>query len=282
MGERHSSLDHLIGKQSGRKAKIKRLGGFKIDHQLEVSGLLHRQVFGFGAFEDATGIAANLVIRLGKAGPKLMSPPATVNSRRWYSAVTRAALPAQRCPCAGRPRPSRRSPGAGLRAPHEGGKGRLDITLGASIQDQKAHAKNTGRASRQFRCFLAIARVRWIDEHRNRCGRWREFVEFLAGVLASISLLSWVTPVRLPPGRLRLTTRPNCDRVYASPKDNRNCLCRCFSRQNTRCVYRRDHCHLPDEPTRRRRLATFRGLPRPIGIRSRRFGPRCSPRPLTS
>ena len=60
---------------------------------------------------------------------------------------------------------------------------------------------------------------------------------------ASISMLSWVTPVRLPPGWLRLATRPNY-RINPHPKDDRNCLACCFRGKNCRRVDRGDHGHL--------------------------------------
>src|SRR5512133_3712310 len=48
-------LDHLIsaGKQRGRHSEAERLGGLEIDHQLILCRLLHGQVSGLLAVEDA-------------------------------------------------------------------------------------------------------------------------------------------------------------------------------------------------------------------------------------
>src|SRR5262249_52886118 len=46
----------------------KGLGGAEIDHKLELGRLHHRQVGGFCAFENASGIDASLTIRIGKVG----------------------------------------------------------------------------------------------------------------------------------------------------------------------------------------------------------------------
>jgi hypothetical protein len=48
------SLNHRIGlcDEERRHCEAKRLGGLKIDNQLELGGLLDRQVGRFGALED--------------------------------------------------------------------------------------------------------------------------------------------------------------------------------------------------------------------------------------
>jgi len=54
------SLDHLIGagEERGWNAKPKRLSGLQIDHQLELRGLLDRQISWVRASEDEVDVDA--------------------------------------------------------------------------------------------------------------------------------------------------------------------------------------------------------------------------------
>jgi hypothetical protein len=63
-------FDHLVGarEQHRRDFETKRPGGRQIDDQLELTRLHDRQVSGVGALEDATGIDADLTIRIRNVG----------------------------------------------------------------------------------------------------------------------------------------------------------------------------------------------------------------------
>src|SRR5262249_54873300 len=69
-------FDQLVGAaaQRERHSQAERLGGLQVDDQLDLRGLLHRQVGGLLALEDATGVDA------GQVGRVL--PTATV-ARSW-------------------------------------------------------------------------------------------------------------------------------------------------------------------------------------------------------
>jgi hypothetical protein len=68
---RGASFDDLVGQceQLGRYNEAKRLRGLKIDHQLEFGRLLDRQIAGFFALENATGVKSNLSVMLDRLTP---------------------------------------------------------------------------------------------------------------------------------------------------------------------------------------------------------------------
>jgi hypothetical protein len=51
-----SSFDHLVGagEQRDGESEAQCLGGLEVDDELDLNGLLERQVSGFGALEDFT------------------------------------------------------------------------------------------------------------------------------------------------------------------------------------------------------------------------------------
>jgi hypothetical protein len=64
------SFDDLVGacKNRLRDCQAERVGGVQIDDQLEFGRLLDRQIGGFGAVEDLSGVDADLAIDSGEAG----------------------------------------------------------------------------------------------------------------------------------------------------------------------------------------------------------------------
>src|SRR3954453_4302921 len=62
-------LDHLVGaaEQRQRHVEAERLGGPEIEDQLDLRGLLDRQVSGLLALENAAGVDAALTVRIRKA-----------------------------------------------------------------------------------------------------------------------------------------------------------------------------------------------------------------------
>jgi hypothetical protein len=53
-----SLFDHLIGQQRSRDGEAERLGGLKVDHQLELGRLKHGQVAGLFALENSAGVTS--------------------------------------------------------------------------------------------------------------------------------------------------------------------------------------------------------------------------------
>ena len=66
-----ASFDHVVGqRQHGRReCNAQRLGSLQIEDQLKPCRLNDRQVLGLFAFEDASGITAGLLDRVGDACP---------------------------------------------------------------------------------------------------------------------------------------------------------------------------------------------------------------------
>src|SRR6516165_5105600 len=63
------SFDHLVGAGEERfgNREANRFRGFDVDDQLELGRLHHGNIAGLVALEDPSGIAADVVIRIGQA-----------------------------------------------------------------------------------------------------------------------------------------------------------------------------------------------------------------------
>jgi hypothetical protein len=59
-------FDHLVGARGepGRRVKPERLGGLKVDHELELGGLIDRQVSGLLALEDPSDVETGPAVRV--------------------------------------------------------------------------------------------------------------------------------------------------------------------------------------------------------------------------
>ena len=182
-------------------------GGFEIDEQLELGRLVDRQVARVVALQNASDVDAVATIRIRQV--------VAVAHQAARRDVLAARIDRRDCVA--------RREGDDLIAPveverigrdderrgpllHEGGEGRVDFVRRSGIDNDDPPAEHARRFLhvRQLRPGIRIAR---IDEHRNDTGAGNEFVQ-QRQPLRRISALNQLIPVALPPGRLRLVTRP--------------------------------------------------------------------------
>jgi hypothetical protein len=73
---RNDLLDHVVsdGEHARRNNEAKSPGGVEIDNQLELGELQDRQVGGLRAFEDLTGVDADLTPHIRTVGPIAHQP----------------------------------------------------------------------------------------------------------------------------------------------------------------------------------------------------------------
>ncbi len=156
----------------------------------------------------------------------------------------------------------------------EGGESGVDLAFGAGLQDMELHPLRARRFLHVSHDALGsrIVRVHEQGDHPGLGNQLGKQLEPLGRQLACMML----TPVRLPPGRARLATRPA---ATGSPldEDDRDRRGRAFRRQcRRRAADRHDHVDLAaDEVGGQCRAADHSGPP-PSGIRSPRFVPRRS------
>ena len=120
---------------------------------------------------------------------------------------------------------------------------RIEVTFGAGIQDMELQPEGAGRRLHLLTVVSAIAGLAGLTSSAmtlavgsSSCSNSSRF--------GATSTFAWVTPVTLPPGRLRLATRPSSNRVGAQFKDDRNGRGRRLCRQRRRSAGRGNHGHL--------------------------------------
>src|SRR5262245_61271187 len=89
------SFDHLIGgiQEPFRNRQTECLSGLEIDVQLDFSGLLHRQVGGFVAFENPAGIDASEAVCLSNVRSVAQQTSGhselAIRGNRWHDVTNR-------------------------------------------------------------------------------------------------------------------------------------------------------------------------------------------------
>src|SRR5262249_51580457 len=209
---RAASFDHLVGEQLDRVGHLdsERPGRLQVDDELEFGGPDDRQVGGLRVFENSTRVDTDLTPRIQGIGPiahqQARFDHLTAETTRRYPIARRKRrkldTPAVEEPIAGN------EEGIGAVA-RESGEGRLDFALCAGLEDLNLQSECAG--SVRYATLRALgSRIGRIDQHGNASGLGRRF--------ASNSLVKKLIPVRFPPGRARLATRPSSTGSSPTPK----------------------------------------------------------------
>src|SRR6516165_1542091 len=206
-----TSLDHLVGQcqQLVGNFEAKRLRGLEVDHELELCRQHNRQITRLLAFEDASGVNAGLTVCIGNAGRVAHQ---AAGRDRFAPVIDRGS------PVSGRQRDNSFPLGVHERAGahvqraspalDERCKGGLDFAAAADIEDDQLLPIACAAASRSLRSASISGLLEFSDI--------AAIIVALGTIWCSSSsrfaantLLRKLTPVTLPPGRLRLATRPS-------------------------------------------------------------------------
>src|SRR5262249_4263141 len=91
---------------------------------------------------------------------------------------------------------------------HESCEGRLDLTARADIDDLALQAHGNGSRFNVSHHVLSNRGIAWINEHGNPNGLRAAAHAAVPTALQTTQSRKKLAPVRLPPGRARLATRP--------------------------------------------------------------------------
>ena len=158
-----------------------------------------------------------------------------------------------------------------LRRPH-----RIRASV-LALQDIESAARGRGPPPARLAYCASAVRIGRVDEQRDCSRLWAPARAAAPAASPLARAVKKLTPVTLPPGRLRLATRPSFDRVAAAVEDDRNRRGRRLGRECRRGRRRSRQSPLPGgEPDRPPVPAVDRIGPPPSDIRSPRSGPRHS------
>ena len=213
----HSITSSARASSVGGTSRPSALAVLRLMTSSNLVGCMHRQVGRLLALEDAADIDAGLTIAVGDAGSVAHQAAGPANSRDGRSRAARGAC--QRDELIAR----------ALKKPVRADKERTGPLLDeASRRPRRCRvrcwpartsvASPSARAAACNRCNHGLGiRIVRVDEQGDRRGAGTSSCSSSSRFAAS-STCRKCTPVTLPPGRLRLATRPSCDRVAADQK----------------------------------------------------------------
>src|SRR5215472_8584751 len=203
------SFDHLVGAGEQRRWHIEaeRPSGVEVDHQLELGRLHDWQVHRLGAIEDTRGIEPDLAKGIGEVGSVAHQPAGRKQKRvanrlpeprkraaktaSWTRRALRKAPPATNSASAFSR--TRLSKAASISRPVAASNTRICCPIAAALTSRSNDSLTASVA-----LFSRARRLAAGTSSRNSCMRF-----------AVNSMVKKLTPVALPPGRLRLATKPS-------------------------------------------------------------------------
>src|SRR5215471_6838343 len=204
------SLDHLVGEreQLCRHVEAERLGGHDTEHQLVLGWQLDRQVAWLRAPENGCRVMrAGAAIRIGVAcavAHQTASQDKLANAADRRHAMTRGERRQLPAPVVEQNTATdKQRTGARL---NDGCKCSIDFAFGLRVQDQEL-TPEFARSRRHLFFFHFESRSPGIAQPSNG-GWWRHQLMQQRQALWRRGADAKLTPVILPPGRLRLLTRP--------------------------------------------------------------------------
>src|SRR6516162_7871652 len=213
------SFNHLVGEQLQRigHLKAKRPCCLQVDDELELGRLHDRQVRGLRAFENAGGINADLKKHIcnihAVAHQQAGFDHLTVDATRRYSVACRQGRKLDAA--ADKERVGGDEEGICPVAYHRG-EARIDFRAGAGLEYLNLQAQST-RSFWYVSYALGTCDIGRIDQHGNPNGFGHQLMQSPSR-LATTSPRKKLIPVRFPPGRARLATRPMLTGFSATPK----------------------------------------------------------------
>src|SRR6516225_8436711 len=174
------SFNELVGEQLDRVGHLdaERSGRLQVDHELKFRRLQDRQVGGLGALENLTGIRADLTIHLYTIR-RVAHQPANFDSHARRVARGNAIDCCKRGQLHATARKEYVASdvqGFGSVA-HKSSECRLDLALGASLEDLNLQSHYTGCLWYGAKRVLGGRDIGWIDQHRNANGPGHQLVQ---------------------------------------------------------------------------------------------------------
>src|SRR5262249_17248777 len=205
------SFDHLVGagEERRRNFEAKRPSGVEVDDQLYLGGLLDRQVGRLLAFENPPSVDAGLTIRVRDPAPVAHQ---AAGRGEFAKLVDRGHRMAERecgelAGSGDKERVGAADHERGCSQLHQGCEHRIEVAFGARMKHMELQPRARATTCKSFETAPArglvglTSRAMLVAVGTSSCASSRRF--------GATSTFNWVAPVTLPPGRLRLATRPS-------------------------------------------------------------------------
>jgi hypothetical protein len=231
-----ASFNNMIGaaELGERKGDAERLRGFEVDDQLDLGDLLHRQVGGFFALENAAGVDANAAMGIEIVG-SVAHKTAHINELAVCIDGRHGVASRQR------DQPLTLGQKEILAADHECARpladkrreGRVNLTGTTCIEHEDARSKRTCRSLHGLSFGLGLQFIGRVEQDRNRGGRRHQVVHQLQALCDQFNVEDRdAGDVAVRP--VHAGDETNLDRVGTDQKNDWDGLGRCLGGKRSR------------------------------------------------